>query len=346
MSLAQVIAAHLATKKITEIDLAIHGTDEPQRIADAVDALCRETLGSGVAEGLFYAVSMGAVAGVALEDGRRVVVKGRPPGAHPWFLSEIVRLQTRLRESGIAAPAVLAGPTPFAQGLATIEAFLDAGRIEDTHEPPFRRAIARGFHDLIEAARPLATEEALYAFRETRKSGRLWRAPPSTLSDFEATAAGAEHIDDLARAATALIERYLDAGDLVIGHVDWRAEHVRFASDGDGIRVAAIYDWDSLQKRREPVVVGISTACFCTNFAAEEAVARAPTFDEAQAFLADYEAARGRPFERAERHLLRGAFAYTAAWLARLGHVRGHKREEPGTFTHLVGTEGVRLLNL
>jgi hypothetical protein len=52
-----------------------------------------------------------------------------------------------------------------------------------------------------------------------------------------------------------------------IGHADWRAEHVRFVTDGDDIRIAAIYDWDSLQKRREPALVGVAAACFCANWA-------------------------------------------------------------------------------
>jgi hypothetical protein len=144
MNLAQVIAARLADR-IAHVDLAIHGTDDPQRIAAAIDAVCREALGSGVVEGLFYAVSVGAVAGVVLADGRRVVVKGYQPEAPPELLREIVRVRNHLRENGIAAPAVLAGPMPFGRGHATIESFLDAGRIEDTRKPPFRRALAGGF---------------------------------------------------------------------------------------------------------------------------------------------------------------------------------------------------------
>jgi hypothetical protein len=345
MNLSHVIAAHLANLKKAHVDLAIHGTDDPQQIAAAIDALCREALGSGVAEGLFYATSMGAVAGVALADGRRVVVKGYQPESPLAFLREIVRLRNRLRESGVAAPAVLAGPTPFGRGHAIIEAFLDAGRIEDTHEPPFRRALAQGFHDLVQAARPLATNEALFTWRELRKGGRLWRPPPRRI-DFEASTAGAEYIEEVGRAATALVAANLEAGDLVIGHADWRAEHVRFVTGGDDIRIAAIYDWDSLQKRREPALVGVVASCFCANWAAQPTVALAPTLGEAKAFVADYEAARGRPFERGERDLLRGAFAYTTAYLARCSHALGRKRETPGTFTHLVSTEGAGLLDL
>jgi Phosphotransferase enzyme family len=329
-----------------------HGIQlEPDLLRDRLGDLALQvehaTQGTLVALGpqvLVYAVSFGAVAGVALADGRRVVVKGHQPEAPPELLREIVRLQNHLRESGIAAPAVLAGPWPFGRGHAIIESFLDAGRIEDTRKPPFRRALARGFHDLIEAARPLATNETLFTWRELRKSGRLWRAPPIRGFDFEATAAGAEYIDDVARAATALVGRSLEAGDLVIGHADWRAEHVRFESDGDDIRIATIYDWDSLQKRREPALVGVAASWFCANWA-QGTAPQAPTLDEAKAFVADYDAARGRPFEREERDLLSGVFAYTAASLARGGHALGRKREA-GTFMHLVWTEGVKLLDL
>ncbi|THD81748.1 MAG: hypothetical protein E7812_02720 [Phenylobacterium sp.] len=345
LTLAQRIAAYFADGGIADLDLAIHGTADPDAIAAAIDAVCRETLGSGVAEGLFYAASLGAVAGVALADGRRVVVKAYQAETPPELLREIVRLRDRLRERGVAAPAGLAGPTPFGRGHAIIESLLDDGRIEDTHQPPFRRALARGLHDLIEVARPLATPEALYTYRELSKSGRLWR-PPGKRFDFAATAAGAEYIDDVGRAARALIEQHLEAGELVIGHADWRAEHVRFVSQGETIRIAAIYDWDSLLKRREPALVGVAAGCFCANWAAPETVALAPTLDESRAFVADYEAARDRPFGREERHLLSGAFAYTVAHLARAGHALGRKREPPGTFNHLVWTEGVGLLEL
>ena len=81
MSLARLVAEHFAARKTSHVDLAIHGTEDPQRIASAIDDLCRESVGSNVIDGLFYAVSMGAVAGVELADGRRVVVKGYPPPA-------------------------------------------------------------------------------------------------------------------------------------------------------------------------------------------------------------------------------------------------------------------------
>jgi hypothetical protein len=105
MNLAQVIASpQLPHGEIDHVGPAIHGTDDPQRMAAAIDAVSREALGSGVVEGLFYIVSIGAVAGVALADGRRVVVKGHQPEAPPELLREIVRLQNHLREAASPHP--------------------------------------------------------------------------------------------------------------------------------------------------------------------------------------------------------------------------------------------------
>ena len=56
----------------------------------------------------------------------------------------------------------------------------------------------------------------------------LWPTPHSRLFDFEATRAGAEDIDRLAVAARGRMRR---ADRTVLGHGDWRAEHVRVEGD-------------------------------------------------------------------------------------------------------------------
>jgi hypothetical protein len=56
----------------------------------------------------------------------------------------------------------------------------------------------------------------------------LWPRPHSKLFDFDATRAGAQYIDEIAATARG---RFAPLGRQVIGHLDWRAEHVRF--DGD-----------------------------------------------------------------------------------------------------------------
>ncbi|MCU0687336.1 MAG: hypothetical protein MUF34_34675 [Polyangiaceae bacterium] len=122
-------------------------------------------------------------------------------------------------------------------------------------------------------------------------TARLWPTPYSKLFDFDATARGAEWIDDVAAAARAVAP----AGAIVIGHADWRAEHVRFRGD----TVAVAYDWDSLARDRETALVGSCAHAFPANWA-REGRTQAPTLDEARAFVADYEAARGQPFGRDE----------------------------------------------
>ncbi len=68
----------------------------------------------------------------------------------------------------------------------------------------------------------------------------LYPEPHSPLFDFEATAAGAEWIDDLAGRARAL--RDGDTNPPVVAHTDWSARNVRVWPDG----IRAVYDADSL----------------------------------------------------------------------------------------------------
>ena len=57
--------------------------------------------------------------------------------------------------------------------------------------------------------------------------------PHSPSFDFEATAAGAQWIDDLARAALPCA----DFGDRVVAHTDWSARNVRLQVLGRGGRL-------------------------------------------------------------------------------------------------------------
>ena len=71
-----------------------------------------------------------------------------------------------------------------------------------------------------------------------------WGVPHSKLFDFEATAAGAEWIDEIASQAQAIKLR--GEGDLVLGHIDWGVKHFRYV----GERVSVIYDWDPRDAQR------------------------------------------------------------------------------------------------
>jgi hypothetical protein len=91
---------------------------------------------------------------------------------------------------------------------------------------------------------------------------------------------------------------------------------MRFAPDGS---VSAVYDWDSLAIQREPVLAGGVAHLFTADFRAPDH-ADVPTLDEALAFIADYEVARGARFDADEHAAARAALVYAMAYTARCEH--------------------------
>lgn len=343
---SEIIAAHLRQwgAEPAWVELALFGSDDARAIAIEIDGFCRRELKAGVARGLFHQSSVGSVSGVELDDGRRVVLKGHAPERSLEWLREVVRVQMHLASRRRYVTTVVAGPAPLGRGLALVEPFVDEGETIDAHAPAIRRALARALHDLVVAGQPLAATSTLPGPRSAcLPSGRLWPTPHSRLFDFDATADGAGFIDAVAVAARA---RLAPAGDLVIGHGDWRAEHVRFASATDARPVAA-FDWDSLRREHEPALVGFTAHALCADWTRAPRMAPAPTLAEARAFVADWEEARGRRFSVDERRLCGASFAYWCAYTARCGWAQHHdQRHQPGSFHHLLALEGARLLEL
>ena len=198
-----------------------------------------------------------------------------------------------------------------------------------------RRSIASELHRLIEAARPLAAPTALEPALAARRQPTIRSGPtPHDLRfDFEATAEGAEWIDDLGHVA--IERRRRDAGDPVIGHFDWRVQNLAF----DGDRVVAIYDWDSLALASEPAIVGQAAGGFPIDWRVDHPDPP-PTLDEMRAFVADYERARGAavPAERArsprrrqpgDDHLRRALPALGPAAPTGPGRQRSHRLAPP-----------------
>ena len=145
----------------------------------------------------------------------------------------------------------------------------------------------------------------------TPAPGALWPRPHDVRFDFIGTARGAEWIDELALAA--LADR--DQGERVLGHADWRVEHLRF----DAGRLVAVHDWQSLGVAPEPALAGYAAHSFTADWSAEPHPP-VPSAEEGLAFLADYERARGGPFDETERTSARAALVYAAAYGARCEH--------------------------
>jgi hypothetical protein len=339
--LAAVIAAHLREWEASPafVELAIFECADAYSIAGILNAFCMRNLGSPIAGGLFHQSSVGSVTGVILDDGRSVVIKAHQPERSREFLTEVVRVQSYLAERRVFATEVVAGPLPIGRGYAIVEAFTDIGSKADAHRPEIRGALAASLHAIIRACNPLVEATSLGPGLLTSAGDTLWPTPHSKLFDFAASAKGAEWIDDVAERAR---ERMRPVGNRVIGHCDWRVEHVRFLVDTPVVA----FDWDSLCCEREPALIGVVANGFCADWSQGDN-RQAPSLDAARAFVRDYERARGKMFSAEERRLCGACLAYASAYTARCGHAGGHdERETPGTFQHLVWSERGNLLEV
>lgn len=263
----------------------------------AVDTLCESELGAPVARHLFEAESGARVYGLELSDGRAVVVKTLRED--PAYLAAVQDVQSALAAGGYPAPRPVFGPRAVDGRLAVGEELLAVGEVALPEDPTTRGLLARELVRLIGVCAPFAERTELRRAPFTPSLGSLWPRPHDVRFDFIATAAGAEWIDE--RAAAVVNER--DAGEPVLGHADWRVEHLRFASG----RLVAVYDWHRLAVAPEPALAG---------YAARGSGGAA----EALGFLDDYERARGAVFTAEERACARAALVYAVAYAARCEH--------------------------
>jgi len=169
---------------------------------------------------------------------------------------------------------------------------------------------AAGLAALIDRCRGLdAPGLALHPLRDPSEG--LFPEPHSPIFDFEATAAGAEWIDDLARRAVTMMATD-DTAD-VIAHTDWAARNVRI----DGGEIVAVYDWDSLALVKECVAVGAAAVTWCKTGEPDE---HTPTADEIDTYIGAYQAARQASPSPSLRRLSRAAAVRSMAYTARCEH--------------------------
>jgi hypothetical protein len=233
-------------------------------------------------------------------------------------------------------PKPILDPTPLANGLATVEEFLDPGERGNGFEPECRKVIASGLAHLIELLRSFDGEVSY--LKHFWRSDSLYPQPHSKLFDFGKAAGGAQWIDAFAQRAR---QAEAHEGRPVLGHADWRVQHLRFQE----ARIVAIYDWDSLAFRPETELVGMSAAAFTADWTLE-GVRRIPTADDIRDYVADYEKARGQSFSTRERGSLFANCVYCIAYGARCAHsLQPDKIEwEENTWPYLLRTEGEALL--
>jgi hypothetical protein len=334
-----VLVAALASREGGILARSILGATDPRLVYENLESFCVVRLGSVVEEMFFCELSVGGTFGLRLRDGRRIMLKAHPPDRTPRFLDAVYRVQRQLYEWGFPCPAPITGPLPFGPGFATVEEFVDNGEHADAHEPAIRRSMAHALARMIELA---ATVPDVRAFSQAWKlppDRGLWPVPHNALFDFEATAAGAEWIDEIANKAKTVLDN--SPGRMVIGHADWSAKHFRF-KDG---KVSVIYDWDSLGLDKETNLVGHTA----THFPYTEYfdVPRRASPEEARLFVEEYEIARGTPFSEQGPIAVSAAAAYGLAYTARCEHAIDREGKDlRGSFREALSSYGEEYLRV
>ena len=307
------IDAHLEQYPGSPVLLDLLGTAD----GAAIRARARE-LDPSAAEVFFFGASVGALFGIRRRDGSRVAMKVHKLFTDAAYFDAVQKVQAALAGAGFPAPRPLGR-----RGAVTWEEWLDDGSFRDGHEPEVRRAMARTlvrFHRLATeiGSRPRSTAG-------DPVEGAVWPVPHNALFDFDATAAGAEWIDEIGRVALPVGRG--GVGDEIVGHTDWSAKHLRFDDD---LEPTALYDWDSVTTGREPTLVGTAAGSFTYTEELDRPVARWPSAEESIAFVDDYEDARGAPFSQHERRAAFAAAVYLRAYAARCHHAYGGDARDTG----------------
>jgi hypothetical protein len=242
--------------------------------------------------------SAGLLFGLRLAGGACVAVKLLPPSLPAAALEAARRVQRHLHARGIPAPRPLAGPVPVGRGHAVVDEWRDAGSFRETRSPRRRRAMAAMLARLVEQATGVREVEAL-----PPALAGCWERPHHPRFDF-GRADGAWIDGIAARVRPAVLA---PAGDRVVGHPDWNAGHLRWLGD----EISAVYDWD-LVRDSEANLVGYASGVFTATWQLD--VPKAPSPDDADAFVTDYESAARR---QVDRERAAAARLYLMAYAAR-----------------------------
>ena len=293
----------------------VFGTTHPALIAHQLNDFCRETLNAVIADYLFYESSQGAVCGVQLEDGRRVVLKIHQASRSLAFLTAIYQVQRYLVDAGYPCTHPILAPTRFRDGFATVEVLDDTGDYRDAHRPEIRRSMAQLHALLSTLTKDTSKIPGLHPASLDKRlpPDALYPRPHSKMFNFEATSQGAEWIDALCRDARKTLTEN-NTGKLILSHTDWSVKHFRYTGD----IVHIIYDWDSLALDREPVLVGAAAGGFTMTWHLNVPIL--PTQDEALAYVREYEAFRGKKFTVDEQQAMSASMTAWICYGARIEH--------------------------
>ena len=317
------------------VEQVVFGTRDPDEISSILVDLAEQALGVPVVEPLFYRSSAGCVAGLAGANGEAVVVKAHQPRRTLEALQAIAQVQEELVGVHFPCPSPILHPLALGPslGYVTFESYLaDPGTRKII--PAMLGVSARGLARLASHTQRLTRIGS--ALPEPKAAaGSVYPLPHSPLFDFDATAQGAEWIDEIAIAALEVIHD--DHSEPTVIHGDWSAANVRFSET----ELLAVYDWDSLMFAPLSRAVGVAAATWSAW--GEPPEPAAPGAQEVGKYVQEFEAAWGG-FREPQRRAAYAHALYCLAYTARCEHSvdplgRCHIRARP-----LLQSEGKELL--
>lgn len=290
------------------LEVEVFGTANASLVAEVMSSIAVATTGERVSSGLWYRSSVAAVAGVRLGDGREAVVRGYQSSASEEFIEGVVRVQRHLADAGFPCPTPLGGAVTVAGVQGRAESMLpDPGpRRFTTSEMASSASGLAQMVGLAAGLAPAGLDRHPMALADTK----LYPTPHAPLFDFEATATGAEWIDEIAAAARA----GMTDSSLVIAHGDWTARNIRLGATG----LVSAYDWESLQLCPESTALGVAAATWRALGDPAEPVA--PAAPEIVRYIESYEQARSGALSDDQHRSARAAAVFTLAYAARCEH--------------------------
>jgi hypothetical protein len=340
---AAVIRNELDRWGVAEVERLLFATVDAADIADMVSEFCLERFGHPAIEGLFYRGSVGAVFGLGLADGNRVVLKVYQSRWSERFLRAVQAVRARLAAEGFPCAEPLLGPLPLSarlKALVTAERLLPDPGLRPLSGDGDRAASAGGLAEQIRRCVDLNVPGLDGHPLRTPESG-LYPEPHSPIFDFTSTSQGAQWIDRLARRAAQL--RGVDLTPQVAAHMDWSARNVR-VQDG---AVVATYDWDSIALAAESTAIG--QAAVTWSVTSEPGGNDFPDAGQIANYARDYERSAGRTLTPGQWAAVGASTAWLLAYTARCEHAlqaTGIARPDQHGARERLASEGETLLTL
>ena len=278
-----------AVGELNDTERAVLGPVSVAEVRAFFSAYVRDRLDNPIARILFRAGRIDVVWGVALEDGREVVIKSYRMPVEVEGIAVAREAQRVLRAADFPCPEPLSGPDAVEGRVLTLETLMGDGETPDGRDPGNRRLLAGGLarHIALLRGRPCLLDGTGPGPSWCRYQAGPWPVPHDPIVDFSSTPDGYAWLDTFAAAAADQVLVHRAAGEVVVGHADWYSGNAAVS----GGALVATFDWE-LVADAEAVIAGFTAACFAASPTSGGGLS---TPEEVAAFLRDYDALRGAP---------------------------------------------------